>query len=288
MSSTSMPDRHVMAGAESVPRRAVGTPLRSAVQPRFEIGRLTPNDIRYALSQGYADLRACRTDMTTMAILYPLAAIFIAGVFAVQGLLPFVFPICAGFALIGPMATLWFTALSRQREIAGAVDAASAAAVFDTPRLDAIQRLGLTLVLLYLVWVGVAWEIYANTLGASSAMAGASFLARVFETGAGQSLIVIGCAVGALFAVVTLALSFVAFALVLDRDVSASRAMATSLRVAARNPVPVLGWGAVVVAALVLGALPGLLGLAVVLPLLGHASWHLYRRALPDTARHPV
>ena len=104
------------------------------------------------------------------------------------------------------------------------------------------------------------------------------FAARVLTTPQGWWLIVVGCGVGFLFALVALCISVVSFPLMLDRHAGAGDAMVTSLRAVARNPMPMAAWGLIVALLLVLGSLPFFLGLAVVIPLLGHATWHLYRK----------
>ncbi|HTJ91287.1 MAG TPA: DUF2189 domain-containing protein [Acidocella sp.] len=247
---------------------------RSDVPPtRFEIRRLTLKDIPEVLALGFDDVRHFRTDALSMAVIYPLAALFVAGAIVVRDFRPFVFPICAGFALLGPLATLWFTALSRQRERGDA----SAINLGASPRLRAIQRLSMLAILLFVAWNVVAGLIYAATLG-QVADQQAPFWDLVFTTQAGWMLILAGCATGAVFAVCALAVFFISFPLVLDRSVSATQAISMSIQVMARNPLFVFGWGAVVVLGLVLGALPALLGIVIVLPVLGHASWHIYRR----------
>ncbi len=113
-------------------------------------------------------------------------------------------------------------------------------------------------------------------------------LERVLTTPQGWWLIVVGCGVGFLFALVALCISVVSFPLMLDRHAGAGDAMVTSLRAVARNPVPMAAWGLIVAVLLVLGSLPLFLGLAVVIPLLGHATWHLYRKVIaPDPNPRP-
>jgi uncharacterized membrane protein len=111
----------------------------------------------------------------------------------------------------------------------------------------------------------------------------------VLTTSQGWWLIVVGCGVGFLFAVVALCVSVVSFPLMLDRHAGAADAMVTSLRAVAKNPVPMAAWGLIVAVLLVLGSLPLFLGLAVVIPLLGHATWHLYRKVVaPDPNPRPI
>jgi uncharacterized membrane protein len=256
-----------------------GVSRQSAAPAPYEVRKVSFQDMKEALLRGAEDWRICRTDVLVMAVLYPIAALFAAAVVVDQALLPFVFPVLAGFALVGPMATMWFAALSRQREIEGVTSSEAAARIFDSPKLKAIQRLCLIVIGLFLAWIVVAVIVYGMTLGQVPASQ-ESFFSSVFTTSAGWTMIVAGCLSGAVFAVITLAIGLVSFPMALDRDVTVTQAIGASVRAAIRNPVFALGWGAVIVAGLILGALPGLLGLTVVLPILGHANWHLYRRVI--------
>ncbi len=246
---------------------------QGATRLPIEIRKMSLSDIRDALVAGYDDLKACRTDALLMAVIFPIAGIVIAGVVVVQGLLPFVFPLLSGFALLGPLATLWFAALSRQRERGDD----SLVSVFSAHR-KAIQNLSAIAISLFLAWNAVAGVIYYLTLGSSTDEAGAAFFQRVFTTGAGWEMIIIGCLSGAVFAVATLAISVISFPLILDRPVTAAQAVGASFQAMAQNPVFVLGWGAAVAIGLTLGSIPCLLGLVIVLPVFGHATWHVYRR----------
>ncbi len=230
-----------------------------------------------ALREGVADWRAFRTDIAVHVVIYPLAAALLAGVILDQALLPFIFPICAGIALIGPVATIWFAALSRQRERDGTGTSDAAAAIFDSPRRLTVQRLALLLMGLFAVWIAVAGVLYSITMGK---LHGGAFFTNLLTTTAGYEMLVLGVLLGAGFALVALAIGLVGFQLALDREMSVSAVVSTSLHVAAGNPGLTLAWGGVVVAGLVLGAIPGLLGLSVAIPVLGHASWHLYRRLM--------
>jgi uncharacterized membrane protein len=103
---------------------------------------------------------------------------------------------------------------------------------------------------------------------------------QVFTTPAGWALIVLGCGVGLLFAVLALSISVVSFPLLLDRKVSVSTAIWTSVQAVAKNPRTMAIWGLIVTAGLVLGSIPLFIGLAIVMPVLGHATWHLYRKTV--------
>ena len=160
--------------------------------------------------------------------------------------------------------------------------------MFRSPSIGAIAVLGLMLVAIFLVWVAVAQSIYVAYFGYTPAAAMSGFLHQVLTTPAGWGLIIVGNGVGFLFAVLALTLSVVSFPLLLDRDVGAATAILTSVRAVLANPLAMAAWGLIVAALLALGSLPALLGLTVVLPVLGHATWHLYRRVVePDDSDRP-
>src|SRR6266436_5583343 len=149
--------------------------------------------------------------------------------------------------------------------------------------------LGYSVLPLLVTWVATAQAIYVAAFGYESAAGIPDFATRVLTTQEGWWLIVVGCGVGFLFAVVALCVSVVSFPLMLDRHASAGEAMVTSLRAVARNPMPMAAWGLIVAVLLVLGSLPFFLGLAIVIPLLGHATWHLYREVIePELNPQPL
>jgi uncharacterized membrane protein len=254
------------------PAAGHAAPAPSPVPIQFR--KMSIADIKDALWEGWEDLRNSRTDALLIAAIFPLAGVIFAAAFIVQALLPFIFPILSGFALLGPLATLYFAALSRQSERGDE----SISLIFSEPRIIHIQRLAGIAILIFFSWNMSAAIIYLLTLGSSNADAGAPFLQRVFTTPAGIELIVIGCAVGAVFAFVTLCISVISFPVIIDRDVTAFQAIGISVQAMRHNPVFVLAWGAVVAGSLVFGAVTFLLGMCVVLPVLGHATWHVYKK----------
>ena len=249
-------------------------PDAGPIQSPVTIHKIPISCIPEVLRQGLDDLRHSRTDALLTAVIFPVAGLLFAAAFIIQGLLPFIFPLLSGFALLGPLATLWFAALSRQRER----NVESIREVFSASRLNAIQRLSFTAILIFFAWNVSAAIIYYQTLGISKENPNAFFLIRVFTTTAGLELMIIGCAVGFVFALITLAISVISVPMVIDRPVTAWQAVMVSLQAVARNPAFVLCWGAVVAVAMALAAIPCLLGFVIVLPVLGHATWHIYRK----------
>ena len=238
------------------------------------------SDLREALRQGWEDLIAVPSHAVFLCIIYPVLGLVLARAVLGYSVLPLLFPLAAGFALLGPFAAVPLYELSRRRERGEQATAWDALEVVRSPSFGAMLGLGALLLAWFVTWIMIAQAIYTTAFGYAGVTGVSDFVTRIFTTSQGWWLIVVGCGVGFLFALVALCLSVVSFPLMLDRHASASEAMVTSLRVTAANPVPVAVWGLIVAALLVLGTLPFFLGLAVVIPLLGHASWHLYRKAV--------
>ncbi len=241
---------------------------------------LTIQDLKACLRAGYNDFLETRADAIFIVLIYPIAGLLMFGFAMNLNLVPLLAPLVAGFALIGPVAAVGLYEISRKREEGGEVHWLDAFGVFRSPSFGAILALGFYLVMLLLVWLMVAQSIYVQTLGPEPPTSFGAFVSEVLTTGAGWTMIIFGTAVGFVFALCALAVSVVSFPLLLDRKVGLPVAVVTSVRVLRHNPGVVLCWGFIVAALLVLGAIPMLLGLIVVMPVLGHATWHLYRRAV--------
>jgi uncharacterized membrane protein len=134
--------------------------------------------------------------------------------------------------------------------------------------------------IIFAIWLAVAQAIYVASFGDLPAASIPHFIDQVLTTPAGWTLVVVGNGVGFLFALMVLTISVVSFPLLLDRDVGAAVAVLTSVRAVAANPVTMAAWGVIVAGLLLVGSLPFFIGLAIVVPVLGHATWHLYRKVV--------
>lgn len=249
----------------------------------FETRKIGMQDLRIALRQGWEDFQAKRGDLVFIGFIYPVVVLFAVLIASRVSILPLLFPLLAGSILFSPSLASGFYELARRREqgldsrwrhFLDVVRGPSAPSLFDLTCVTAM---------LFLAWIAAAWFIFDGTvgkLGPEAVSSVGAFLNTVFGTAEGWRMITIGNLVGFGFAVVTLAISVVSFPMIVDKQVNWGVALRTSVRVAVNNPVTVAMWGLIVVGLLFLGALPGFVGLAVVLPVLGYATWHLYTRAV--------
>jgi uncharacterized membrane protein len=266
---------HILVGAIETPANPV-------------IRRVAPSDLLNALTRGVDDFVAMPSYAVFLCVIYPLIGILLIGLTLGYSMLPLAFPIAAGYALIGPFAAIGLYELSRRREANLDSSPLHAFDVRHSPSLGAIVALGFLLMAIFLLWIVVAQAIYIAEFGYAPPQSIGRFLHDVFETPAGWKLTIVGVGVGFLFAALVLTVGVVSFPLLLDRDVGAAVALLTSIRVVAKNPLTMALWGFIVAALLVIGSIPLFLGLTVVMPVLGHATWHLYRKAVePDPNPHP-
>jgi uncharacterized membrane protein len=247
------------------------------------------SDLHQALRLGWEDFKAVPSHAIILCVIYPVLGLVLARVAFGYSVLPLLFPLAAGFALIGPFAAVGLYELSRRRESGEEASAWDAVEVLRSPSFGAMLGLGTLLLALFVVWIATAQAIYTAAFGYGSAAEIPDFARQVLTTPQGWWLIFVGCGVGFLFALIALCISVVAFPLMLDRHASAGEAMVTSLRTVGKNPVPMAAWGLIVAALLIAGSIPFFLGLAIVVPLLGHATWHLYRAVIaPDPNPRPI
>lgn len=246
------------------------------------------SDLKYALAKGLEDFRAMPTHVVFLSLIYPIAGLALWRATFGYDVVPLLYPLAAGFALIGPFAAIGLYELSRRREMKLDTSWKHAFDIVHSPSKWSLAALGLFLLAIFGVWLAVANGIYVSNFGYRQPTTLREFADMVFRSEAGHRLILVGNAVGFLFAVLAFVLSVVSFPLLLDRNVGVPVAIATSVKVILKNPVTMILWGLIVAAGLAIGSIPLFFGLAVVMPVLGHATWHLYRRVVvPDTSPRP-
>lgn len=235
-------------------------------------------DLLEALRLGWRDFWRKPSHLVFLGLIYPLAGAAIGLWTSGSNAWPLLFPLISGFALIGPIAALPIYEMSRRQELGLDANWGSALRVLRSPAMPSIIAVGVLLLGIFTAWLLVAQYLYESLFGLGSPATLVDFVRQVFNTAPGQSLMIWGNLAGLCFAAMTLACAVISVPLLVDRDVGAAIAIQTSIRATLRNPVVIAVWGVIVAVLLVLGSLPFLVGLAIVVPVLGHATWHLYRR----------
>ena len=259
------------------------------------VRKIGDEDLRIALRQGLDDFKEMRGDLIFVGLLYPLIGIAAAVMTTSAPLLPFFFPVVAGVGLLGPLAAVGFYELARRREAGQTSNWSHFLDVRKRPAFDDIAIVAGLLFVIFTAWLVAAGALYLLFWGywAPPKLAGfawyepysiGDFVSRLFTTAEGWALIVVGNLVGLVFAALVLAVSVVSLPMLVDRDVSAARAVSASWRAAKANPGPMARWGVIVAGLLVLGSIPLFIGLAFVLPWLGYSTWHLYTRLVDRQA----
>ena len=256
------------------------SPSAFLARPAPAVRRITPADLSWALARGWDDFNAKRGEILMLALIYPVVGLLAFLTVGDADALALAFPLAAGLSLMGPAVAAGFYEIARRRERG---ETATWFHFFDPWRGRAAVPLAVMtvgLAAIFLLWVAAAALIYAALFYGQPRPGLAGFLQQVFTTPRGWALIAIGNVVGAVFAAVVLSVSAIAFPMLVDREVDPLTAVETSLRATAASPAVFLRWGATVGALLAVGSLPLFVGLAVVLPVLGYATWHLYTRAV--------
>jgi uncharacterized membrane protein len=237
-------------------------------------------DLMLALRSGAEDFWAKPSHYVLLMVIYPIIGIVLTvwmNGFYTWSLL---YPLIGGFALVGPIPALPLYEISRRREMGEDPSWGDAMGVIRSPAMGSILAVGAMLLFLFTLWLTSAQSLYEGLFGSTPPKSFQGLFSQIVSEPGGITLAIIGTAVGACFALIVLCTSVIAFPLLLDRDVGAYVAVETSFRAVVRNPLPMLGWGIIVGASIFLSALTLFVGLAVILPILGHATWHLYRRTV--------
>lgn len=244
------------------------------------IRRITVADVFDALRRGFDDFWDKPSHYAFLCLIYPIVGVFLITWTSGGNALQLIFPLMSGFALLGPFFGIGLYEISRRREQNLDTSWRHAFDVRHSPAIPAMVAIGIMLLALFVAWLFVAQALYTWLYAADAPLSMAAFFNDLFTTQRGWTLIILGNLIGFLFALTVLCTTVVAFPLLLDCDVGAYAAIETSARAVRDNPVPMLLWGLIVAVALLIGSLPFLAGLAVVIPVLGHATWHLYRKVV--------
>lgn len=241
------------------------------------VRRIDPSALGSVLSEGWQDFLAKRGDLLVVGIIYPAVGLLAAGLFLGGSLIPYLFPVAAGIGLLGPLAAIGFYELARRREAGLEANWSHFLDVRKRPGFDGIMAIAGLLLAIFVAWLASAALLYAALIGSAPASLG-EFLRTLFTTAEGWGVILIGNALGAAFGMLVIAVSVASLPMLVDKDVDARTALRTSFAAVQKNKGVMVRWGLIVTGLLILGSIPAFIGLAVVLPVLGYATWHLYTR----------
>ncbi len=213
------------------------------------------------------------------ALVYGLGGWLIVAAFTLKGQLWWTIPVSAGFPILGPFVACGYYEITRRIEAGEALSPAAVFGVIVRQRDRQTPSMAAVIVVFFLFWNFLSHMVFALFLGTST-LTNVTTSLEVFTTPQGMAMVAVGTLVGAGFATLLFALTVVSLPLLLDRAVDFVTAMITSVRAVTAAPVVMLSWGALIAASLFVAMVPGFLGLFVVLPLFGHATWHLYRRLI--------
>jgi len=254
---------------------------RSKLSRKSPIVRsIRPVDLKNAFNKGLDDFLAMPTHVLFLALIYPVVCFGLGAAILDHDLVPDLYPIAAGFPLIGSFAAIGIYELIRRRELGLGVCWNHVFEFAHSKSLRAIVTLALLFSVIFIVWVAVARAIFTVNFGDKEIVSLTEFAGELLTTSHGRNVIIVGNAVGFLFAVLVFSLSVVSVPLLLDQNVGVAVATLTSVRVVIKNPITMALWGLFVACSLLIGCLILFCGLAVVIPVLGHSTWHLYRRAV--------
>lgn len=228
------------------------------------------------LRRGWQDLvRSKEVSLTFGVAIAAVSALIFYGFWKIE-LMPYAFPAAAGFMFLAPLLAVAFYDISRRLELGQPVDLMQVAMAWKA-NPGGIFTMGLVMMMFHLAWERVAMLLYPLFFGAGHPVNWSLFLQSILFTMEGIPFLLVGTAIGGVLATIAFAISVVSFPMLLDRNCSVPRAIATSVLATIVNWRVLLGWAALILLFTAAGIVTFGLGLVITMPLIGHASWHAYR-----------
>ena len=254
----------------------------ASLSPALPVRRIDVERPWRWLAAGWRDFMAAPQVSLAYGALFVIGGLVLTAALWSLDWLYLALPLGAGFLLVAPVLATGLYEVSRQLE-AGRRPRFSDAVQAWRARPGSLAVMGLVLMLFFLAWIRIAFLIFALFFGLETPN-WAMFIETIFFSAKGVPFLMVGTAVGAVLAAIAFAISAVSIPLILDRDVGAFTAMATSVSAVLTNWRVMVGWAALIALLGAAGLASFYVGLAVTLPLIGHASWHAYRDLVLSTA----
>ncbi len=243
-----------------------------------EVAKLSTSDLLAVLAAGWRDFRAAPQYGLAVAGTYVLGGWLILALLFVFELYYLAYPVAMGFALIAPFASVGFYSASDLMERGQPLSwGAVTAAIRNSVNRD-LRWMALITGFTFFMWVDYAAILFLSMMGFENLSW--DIIDEIFTTPQGWTFLVVGNLTGAVIAAIIFSISVVTYPMLFDRDVDFVTAITTSVRLVMKNPLTMLIWCAFIGVVTALALVPGFLGLLITLPLIGHASWHLYRSAV--------
>jgi uncharacterized membrane protein len=246
--------------------------------PEPVIRKIARHDVVEALASGLRDFQARPAYGLAFGAFYALGGALIVACLSVLDATYLAYPLTVGFAMLGPFVASGLYEVSRRREIGAPLSFPVVLTAIWEQRRKELSWMAFVALFVVIIWLYQVRLLLALFLGLRSFASFSEFVTVVTTTPEGLVFLAVGHVVGAVLSLLAFSLTVVSFPLLVDRDVDFITAIITSVRAVVANPAPMLGWALCVVLLLIAGAAPLFLGLIVILPVLGHATWHLYRR----------
>ncbi|GGB57227.1 membrane protein [Roseibium aquae] len=257
---------------------------KPSYRPDPVVNKITKDDVVDALAAGLRDFKAAPVYGLSIGAFFAVGGLLVISSAAALGMSYLSYPLAAGFVLIGPFAAVGLYEISRRLETGDPVTWSGIFGTMWAQKGKELSWMAFVVLFIQIMWMYQVRLLLALFLGFQSFASFSEFINTIVGTPEGLMFLAVGHVVGAILSLILFSITVVSFPLLMERDRDFITAMITSVKAVATSPIPMIGWALVVTITLVVSIIPGFIGLVVTLPILGHATWHLYKKCVaPET-----